>query len=91
MSENKGIRRIWVGAAVAVFAAGVVTREVIRSGHAGGDLLTHWWGQVALTAVAITTVATGMYLLNRAYRNRRAEQAEQGEPASHRMDPANPS
>lgn len=88
MNENKGNRRIWVGAAVAVFAAGVLTRELIRSGRVGGDLLTHWYGQAGLTVIAITTAATGLYFLNRAYRTRRAEPAE---PASHQMDPANPS
>jgi hypothetical protein len=84
MIENKGNRRIWVGAAVAVFAAGVLIRELLRSGRVGGDLLTHWYGHAGITAVVITTAAAGLYFLHRAYRSRPSEPA-------HHTDPANPS
>ncbi len=68
-NDNASRRRWWVGAAVAVFAAGVIGRELIRSGTVAGNLLPHWYGHVALSAAALAVAGTGLYLLHRAYRS----------------------
>jgi len=67
-NDNASRRNWWVGAAVAVFAAGVIGRELIRSGTVGGDLLSHWYGHVALTVAVLAVVGAGLHMLHRAYR-----------------------
>ena len=54
-------RRWWVAAAVAAFAAGMLTSKLISSGT-----VAH--GQVLATAVTLGSVAAGLYSLHRAYR-----------------------
>jgi hypothetical protein len=69
MTNNNGSRRRrLVCAAVAVFGAGVIGRELIRSGTVAEGLLTHWYGHAGVTAIVFVTAGTGMYLLHRAYR-----------------------
>jgi hypothetical protein len=69
-NENASRRRWWVGAAVAVFAAGVVGRELVRSGTVAEGLLSHWYGHVGSAVVVLVVTGTGLYLLHRAYRRR---------------------
>jgi len=59
-----------VGAAVAVFAAGVIGRELVRSGAVAEGLLSHWYGHVGVTVAVLVVAGTGLYMLNRAYRRR---------------------
>ena len=60
----------WAGAAVAVLAAGVIVRGLIRSGAVADGLLSHWYGQAGLTAGALLVAGTTLYMLHRAYRRR---------------------
>ena len=70
MTNDNPSRRRWLaGAAVAVFAAGVTGRELIRSGTVAGDLLSQWYGRAGLTVAGLAVVFTGLYLLHRAYRS----------------------
>ena len=69
-NDNASNRGWWVGAAVAVLAAGVIVRELVRSGTVADGLLSHWYGQAGLTAVVLLVAATALYLLHRAYRRR---------------------
>lgn len=55
---------------MAVFAAGVIGRELVRSGAVAGGLLSHWYGHVGLTVAVLVVAGTGLYLLHRAYRRR---------------------
>lgn len=59
-----------MGAAVAVLAAGVIVRELVRSGAVADGLLSHWYGQAGLTAVVFFVAGTSLYSLHRAYRRR---------------------
>lgn len=68
--DNASKRGWWVGAAVAVFAAGIVARTLIRSGAVAEGLLSHWYGHVGLTVAALLAAGTVLYLLHRAYRRR---------------------
>lgn len=68
MTKNNGSRRLWVGAAVAVLATGMIGRALVQSGTVTGGPLTHWYGQVALGAAAFAVAGAALYLLDRAYR-----------------------
>lgn len=70
MTNENVVRRIWVAAAVVILGAGVVGRELIRSGTVGGSLWATWYGQAGAAVVLIAVVAAAGYLLDRAYRNR---------------------
>ena len=69
-NDDASRRRWWVAAAVAVLAAGVIGRELVRSGTVAGDLLSHWYGHVGLAVAAVAVAGTALYLLTRAHRNR---------------------
>ena len=64
---------MWIGAAVAVLAVGMVTREVVRSGMVRLGLLDHWWGYLAYAITGIALVGAGMHMLGRADRPREGQ------------------
>jgi uncharacterized membrane protein len=70
MTNESVIRRIWVSVAVVVLGAGVVGRELIRSGFVGDGLVSTWYGQVGLTVAGLAVVGLAGLLIDRAYRRR---------------------
>ena len=59
-----------MGAAVAVFAAGVIGREFVRSGAVAEGLLSHWYGHVGVTRLSLSSRARACTCWTRAYRRR---------------------
>ena len=61
-------RRLLVGTAATLFAAGSITGKLIVSDTLAGGLLDHWLGHVAVGAMVLTVSLAGLHLLDRAYR-----------------------
>ena len=77
MTNENVTRRIWVAAAVVILGAGVVGRELVRSGTVGEGLLSTWYGQVGLSVVAFAVVGVAGLLMNRAYRRRSGKELDE--------------
>ncbi len=65
---NQTRRRLLVGTAITLYAAGVVTVKLIVSDTLAAGLLDHWLGHVAVAAMVMAVVFAGLHLLDRAYR-----------------------